>query len=847
MTTLKKLVWIVCTVAVTWALAGAIAAAAQTPPSTPDVADRRPDEVAFRIDAQPIEGALREFASQANLQLVYETAEVSPNIQSSHVIGAFTPEAALSRLLAHTNLDYKFINDRTVSIRSAAGAPRLRGRVEMESVPADAQPRFAKSESAEVADGPSEQPVPADVTTEREFRYGARRKDMEEVVVTAQKREERLIDVPISIVALNADELQKRNVTSIDDLSLAVPGLYIASSGSFARQIMMRGVSNTSGNSSLIGLYLDEASVTSGPSSQLDLRTYDLERVEALRGPQGTLYGEGSVGGTIRFITKNPMLDQFEMKADVAALFTQDGAPGQRIETALNVPLIDNVLGLRFAGTFDHEGGWMDQPAADKRDFNDQNLVDARIKGLWQPTQQFTASAMAVIHRNDAPPNQGEDANGNYTQTLNLTTTPNIKDDYDLYNLTLTYDFAAARLLSATSHVNQDKETRDVGNRYQYTPPDTPKFDLYNPVFTVSSKIFTEELRLTSIGPGHWQWTVGAYYRDLRSGSGGTYIFELPPPPGTPLPDPTPFQSNSLSKSWAAFGDTSYKFTERLTLGAGLRYFRDDQYVPEDASIGQAAQSGKFHALNPRAYMQYKLSAQINTYVSAAKGFRSGGFNALNQPSYGPESVWTYEFGTKMSLLEGRLGADMAVFYSDYSKYQIIGIDLNNIAAGNVTSNAGNARIKGIEWALSCRPADQWNLSLNGDYVSSKFYEINATSTAYVVGDQLDLFPKYSYSASAQREFTWNGRAGFARLDYSQNGNATYRNRSIGPWYFSESNVINMLNFNLRLQWSDTLSLGVFAQNLLNDRGFTGPGSIEEAAGRSRPRTYGIEFGMKVY
>src|ERR1700730_4049373 len=118
MTSLRRLVWITCTVAVTWALAGAIAAAAQTPPSTPDAADRRPDEVPFRIDAQPIEGALKEFASQANLQLVYETAEVSPNIRSSHVAGAFTPEVALSRLLAHTNLDYKFINDRTVSIRS---------------------------------------------------------------------------------------------------------------------------------------------------------------------------------------------------------------------------------------------------------------------------------------------------------------------------------------------------------------------------------------------------------------------------------------------------------------------------------------------------------------------------------------------------------------------------------------------------------------------------------------------------------------------------------------------------------------------------------------------------------
>ena len=173
----------------------------------------------------------------------------------------------------------------------------------------------------------------------------ARREQLTEIVVTAQKREERLMDVPISVVALSAEQLEERNIIGLDDLAMAVPGLSINSQGSYNRRLFLRGVANDTG-SSLIGIYLDEADVTSWAYTQLDLRSYDLERVEVLRGPQGTLYGDGSAGGTIRFITKNPQLDHFSMNADVAALFTENGAPGQRIEAMVNVPLIDNVLGV---------------------------------------------------------------------------------------------------------------------------------------------------------------------------------------------------------------------------------------------------------------------------------------------------------------------------------------------------------------------------------------------------------------------------------------------------------------------------------------------------------------------
>jgi iron complex outermembrane receptor protein len=577
-------------------------------------------------------------------------------------------------------------------------------------------------------------------------------------------------------------------------------------------------------------------------NAQLDLSTYDLDRVEVLRGPQGTLYGEGSAGGTIHFITKNPVLDRFGMDADVAALFTQDGAPGQRVETVVNVPLIDNVLGIRIAGVFDHEGGWIDQPAADRKNFNEEDKTDVRAKALWQPTAQWSVNAMADIHRNDASSNSGEDANGNYTQAFGLTTTPRLEDRFDIYNLTSSYDFDVARLLSSTSYVKQDKIMTNYGYALPIEQPPAPAFEVDLIPFSNDARILTEELRLASDGSGPWQWTAGGFYRRFQFEQSQTYLFGLPgPPPAQSFSSAT----SSLSKSWAAFGDTSYRLADRLTLGAGLRYFHDSQ----DFSNGSSLQSTDFHSLNPRAYIQYKISDDLNVYTSAAKGFRSGGFNnAQGEPSYGPESVWTEELGTKMSLFEGHLSADVAIFYSDYTNYQITGVSPQGPPGLPITSNGGNARVKGVEWDLSWQPLVDWTLSANGDYVDSYFYKVGVTSPDHAVGDPLDFVPKYALTFSAQRDFRLVGRSAFARLDFNEQGRQTFRLRNVAgptPWFFSESDVIHMLNFNSRLQWNDNLSLGVFAQNLLNNRGLIDPFAIESTATRSRPRTLGVQFSVK--
>lgn len=810
---------------------------AGTPP-VPERAEASSQRVPLDISSQPIGDALNEFAHQAGLQVVFYT-DIGRGLMAPAVTGAFTAKEALERLLAGTGLHYQFIGAGTVVIRdskgertsdvasASAGALRLaQAAVTTTSVRSSAEaPQIAAELPRQLTESGSQ---------------------LEEIIVSAQKREERLIDVPISIVALSGQELERRKVTSLDDLSLFVPGLSIQSSGSFQRRIVLRGISNIFGSSSLIGLYLDEADVTSAsPSAQLDLRTYDLDRIEVLRGPQGTLYGAGSAGGTIRFLTKDPVLDRFEMKADVAVLFTQDGGPGQRIEAVVNVPLKSNELGLRIAGTFDHEGGWIDQPLADVENYNGQNLTNVRVKALWQPVPQLAVNALALIHRNDAAPNVGEDADGNYVQGFNQTSTPSGEDDYDVLNLTLNYDASAFRVVSSTSYLQTDKEMRRFGGRFPLTPPPSAQFEYLYTLPVSSTYVLTEELRLSSVDAGPWQWTLGGFYRDARAlSSNPGFYFGLPVPSGAPLPALIPgSQSDQSSRASAVFGDASYEMTDRITIGAGLRYFEDRQEFASGGveSLGPA-QSGKFHALSPRLYAQFKVSRVLNTYLSAAEGFRSGGFNLLNQPSYDPEHVRTYELGAKMTVADGRVGANAALFYSDYTDYQIVGY-VPSLAL-NITSNAGSARIAGVELDLSWQPGDQWYLGLSGNYLDTEFYEINVASSSYAVGDPVDLIPNYTVTGSVQRDFDLSGKRGFLRMDYDRRGRATYRNRSIGPWYFSESDVISMLNFNASLQWSESLSLGLFVRNMLNDRGLNDPVSIEGLGSRIRPRTLGIEFGV---
>lgn len=670
---------------------------------------------------------------------------------------------------------------------------------------------------------------------------------LNEVVVTAQKREERLIDVPISIGVVSNDELKARQMTSLEDLPQVVPDLAFNNIGN-NHYFEIRGVSNLIGNSPLVGIYIDEADVTLGgaAATQINPTVYDLERVEVLRGPQGTLYGEGSAGGTVRLVTRNPDLNEFAFSSDVAALFTEHGGPSQRVNAVTNIPLIDNELGIRIAGTFEHDGGWIVQPAAGLRDINSQDLTNVRIKGLWQVTPEFTASAMAVLNRSERGLDVTDPGSPHtWTQAFNLTATPRVTSDYDLYNLTLAYEFAWAKLLNTATYLKVSAPWTNQSQTYQFSPPGTPVFDYYAPTQNTDEHVTTDELRLTSVGSGPWQWTLGGFYRHYRdSTSIPLNYFDIPGSPGTPLPEPYAFGVETLYKSASGFLDTSYRLWDRFTVGVGARYFSDHQDFTDHVALTQ--QTRNFSSIDPRVYAQFQFTHDFNVYASAAKGFRSGGFNAASQPAYDPESVWTYELGSKAALAEGRLTVDVSLFWSNYSNYQTFGI--TNAATGeNFIADVGSARIKGVEWDFTYRPLKQWRFDVRGDYLNARFTAINAVSSNYAVGDPLDLVPRYQITTSAQYDYLLRGKSGFVRLDYSQQGPETSRNRSIGPWYNGESDIIRMLNLNTTLVVSESLQVGFFAQNLINDQGFANPLSYIDSGVRPRPRTFGVNFSVSLH
>jgi iron complex outermembrane receptor protein len=260
------------------------------------------------VPAGDLVTALQSLARQADVSVVYQAQQLA-GLRTSGAKGNFTPQQAVTRLLQGTKLH--------VRTDMATGAMLIEPPPSTPLTSSSDIPPRERLQLAQVGDGDISQSA-AVGSGPAAAEEGSRRSELTEIVVTAQKREERAQDVPISIVAVTADELEKRQITGIDDLQSIVPGLQLHKQGQ-TNAIYLRGVANLAGNSPLVGVYLDEADVTAG-AAQLDVDTYDLQRVEVLRGPQGTLYGEGSMGGTIRFITNNPALTRFEAKADVAGL-----------------------------------------------------------------------------------------------------------------------------------------------------------------------------------------------------------------------------------------------------------------------------------------------------------------------------------------------------------------------------------------------------------------------------------------------------------------------------------------------------------------------------------------------
>jgi iron complex outermembrane recepter protein len=803
--------------------------------------------VETHIPPQTLEGALKQFEKLEHIRVLYLDAAVE-HVRTSGASGYLTTDETLARLLSGTGLKYRYVDSNAVSIISPCCTGSTRTEASTPRAPAYRaqahrikQPlRQPQSGSSAVGGSRSDPKNSPPLTNQRSQRDGTTH-GLAEIIVTAQKYRQPAFDVPMSLDVISGSQLLQHDITNLSNLQYDVPGLYMNSSG-YSQAVYIRGVANDSGNGAVVGQYIDEADITAeGTTGQAGLATgdvglYDLNRVEVLKGPQGTLYGDGSLGGVIRYITNRPVLDSFQMSADVADMLTEYGAPSQRIETMLNTPIASGAFALRFAGIFEHDGGWVDEPAAHAKNINGSNLADGRIEVLWQPTERVTVNVMQIVHRRASGLGMGEDTSGNITPIFQTTLTPNQTDASNLSNVTLTYDLDSVRILSSSSYLS---DTQDIYNEMVSTPLGSETYWSLFPIYHSQNRASTEELRLVNSGQGPWQWTIGGFYKhftdqifysDYSGFAGSTLSSAFFSPPSA-------FDNTSTAK--AAFANTSYRLPNRITVGAGLRYYTDRESVvlPTGESIPPSTEAATFTSTDPRFYVQYRPTLDLNLYASASKGFRSGGFNEPSQPTYKPESLWSYDLGIKMRFPDRGLRLDVDLFYMNYSNY----VNLTYIPPTYEYANIGKARIKGVDAGLMWRPGALWQFSLNSELLNTDFLTASAIS-GYVAGDRLPFAPRYSFTASAMRYFQWEDKPSDIELYYYEISRV--QDRAFGS-PLEQSDIQRLLNFRASIHWNDNLQFGLVAQNLLNDRGNESPWGIVSESIRPRPRTFGVDFSVR--
>jgi iron complex outermembrane receptor protein len=776
----------------------------------------------LNIPRQPLEAAIKDFAYQTGLQIARFSDRIDGSMLVGPLSGGYSAEQALQQLLQPGGLTYKIVNETTIAIvdraqQERSSRDRVRSFNDTSAFSDGGRLRLAQAPGGSAGGGGSETQA------------------LEEVIVTAQKRTQRLIDVPLSVVALSGEALERAGVDTLLDMSHAVPGLVVSDAGGGFIRYFIRGIGNVYGSSSttLVGVYLDEADVTSSASSQLDLRTQDIERVEVLKGPQGTLYGAGSSGGTVRFITRDPQLDGFTVSGDADMYVTDGGDSSQAVSAVLNMPIVEDVLGLRVVGNYGDLGGWVDQPAASRKDTNNQELREVRVKGLWKPTNDLTLKSMVYVHRNEG---DGIASSTDENYQLDAATDPTRRlpftSDFDVYNLTATYEFPAVTVLSSSTYVD-NAAVVSLSQKYALAPPPAPLFEALSSNSTTNTKVFTQELRLN----GHVDrvnWTAGAFYKDLSYRNRNFLELSM----GEDFLGTIALFGEETSKSGSLFGDVSYALTERAEIGAGARYFEDDL----QSFDGVGRRDGSFHSFDPRVYFSYGFTPDVRLYVSAADGFRSGGFNTENGEltTFDPEKVRSYELGVKASLLERRLSLEAAVFYSNYDDIQMFKLDASNVGS---VDNGGDARVRGIDAAVDWQATDQLRLQLSGNISDSEIVKLAPGVLAVVDGDPIDYTTDYAVNAAGTYSFMWAATLpGFVRLDYSRIGPSHVTDRSIPEPILYESEVNDLVNARIGVQWN-RWSIELYGLNLTNEDRLQDPNGGYGFGARPRPRTVGLRIG----
>lgn len=640
----------------------------------------------------------------------------------------------------------------------------------------------------------------------------------EDIVVTATLRESSIQDVPFSVNALTQDDIEQTGATSLEDIGRNVAGMSVQNLGPGQSQVSLRGVSagqivrDQPGVKEQVGVYVDD-SVISLSLFTPDLDLYDLNRVEALRGPQGTLFGSGSVGGTIRYITNQPDADTFEGSAEGSVNVIEDGEIGGHLKGMVNIPLVEGVLGIRAVAYHTEYGGFIDalrEGGGVSDDVNGGARSGLRLSLVMQPTANLTITPRIIYQHLEVDGFNRQEVFNLFANPYTTTAVPGgrapvtfddrqqfllldeeFSDETFLADVNVNYDLGNVELTSITSFMQRNiLASRDASALTGSVSvdlgfPDAAVLLPSNLRDTTDFSQFTQEVRLTSDYESPFQWLIGAFYSDVER----IYRQRLPTPgydaftdatlgAGTSaavangFPSDSPYNSDLPYdiRQWALFGEGSYEFFERLTLTVGARYYQFDE--ERDFISGGLFSNGdnrhdetSSNGVTPRAILSYEVTPEVAVNVQASQGFRLGGVNdPLNLPlctpadelifggfqTYEDETSWNYEAGVKVTRRNVTFNA--AAYYNEITDLQVT-LDAGSCSS-RISFNVPDAHAAGIEVEFGWEPIDGLEISFAGGWTEAEFDSTVTTGGGAVIGgiqkgNRLASVPEYQAALTA--------------------------------------------------------------------------------------------------
>jgi iron complex outermembrane recepter protein len=725
--------------------------------------------------------------------------------------------------------------------------------------------------------------------------------DLQEIVVTAEKRDSTVQKTAISMTAFSGAELQAQGVTNLVEVAQQVPGVSFKTSGPGQTELEMRGLTSTGGESPTVGFYLDEAALTPPAMAQngkvvIDPTLFDLNRVEILRGPQGTLYGAGSMGGTVKLVTNKPDLQRFGVNAEAILSGTEGGGFNHTENAMVNLPLVQDIAALRIVGTNENLSGWIDRDVVNPfplevnnstqrgnvaaapvvarfSDANWETLRGGRASLLVKPTEALSIDAGILyqsIHQGG--PNTIDVPPGNEVHYQPFDVAEPFEDNFNLYTLNVRYDFDGFQVVSATSNWTRHQlQTQDISEAMQdyiggfLGPPANFPFSTAAGGLgpgSISeddySRQVSEELRVASTGKGPWQWLLGGYYSSFHATSHVYSYYDG----FTAL-----FGTNNLADNhrllqvdqYAFFGETSYELPNHLKPTIGFRYFT---YHSDSAtSVSGVSANGTSATLysnaqnsgvSPKFNLAYEPDDNTTIYATIAKGFRPGGPNSPIPPpctqaptQFGPDSVWSYELGEKLRLADSRVSVNGDIYYEDWSNLQQ---QVAPPCGYKFTTNAGKAKVYGAELEVAVIPVTGLTLSQSVGYThatnSTTLKEANVVS-----GERLLDVPEvtsnttatYRYPLPVNQPLNLIVRVNNSYIDSIQD--ITYARNTL-PAY-------DLVNSRIGVE-ADRWSAMFFVDNLTNKVALlsdTGALSanvpIFNRVATNQPRTFGVDLNYR--